>query len=100
MLASVIYHLEWLQNWVTVQPGHPYFFMPLIHNPELLSRLKLKVTLDAVCQSKHATGIPPHIENTCLCENMLRLCEEILTIVKVLMIQVKYAVKDAFEDKS
>ena len=25
VLALVIYHSEWLQNWVTVQPGHPVF---------------------------------------------------------------------------
>ena len=69
------------------------FLMPLLNNPELLSQLKLKVTLDAVGQSKHATGIPPHIKNACLCENMLWLCEETLTTVKALAIQVKEAEK-------
>ena len=70
--------------------------MPFLNNPKLLSRLKLKVTVDAVGQCKHATGIPPHIENAFLCAKMLWLCEETLTKVKVLTIQVKEAVKDAF----
>ena len=100
VLASVIYHSKWFQNWFTVQPGHPFCLMPLLNNPELLSRLKLKVTLDAVGQSKHATVIPPHIENTCLCAKMLRLCEETLTTVKALMIHIKESVKDVFEEKA
>ena len=71
--------------------------MPFLNNPKLLSRLKLKVTVDAVGQCKHAIGTPPHIENVCLCANMIRLCEETLTKVKALMINVKEEVKYAFE---
>ena len=99
VFALVIYHLELLHNWVTVQPRHPFCLMTFLNNPKLLSRLKLKVTLYAVGQSKHATGIPPHIENVCLCAKMLRLCEETLTTAKALEIQVKEAVKCAFEEK-
>ena len=62
--------------------------------------MKLKVTSDAVGQSKHAKGIPPYIEKACLCANMLRLCEVTLTTVKALTIQVKEAVNDAFEEKA
>ena len=61
VFASVIYHSEWLHNWVTVQPGHPFCLMPFLNNPKLLSRLKFKVTVDAVGKCKHATGISPHI---------------------------------------
>ena len=56
--------------------------------------------MDAVGQCKHASGIPPHIENACLFPKMLRFCEETLTTVKVLTIQVKEAVKDVFEEKA
>ena len=66
----------------------------------MLSRLKLKVTVDAVGQCKHATGIPPHIENACLCAKMLWLFEETLTTVKALTVQVKEAVKEVFEEKT
>ena len=86
VFASVIYHSQWLQNWVTVQPEHPFCLLPFINNTKLLSQLKLKVTVDAVGQCKHATVIPPHIENTCLCANMLCLCEDTLTTVKALTI--------------
>ena len=83
-----------------MQPGHPFCFLPFLNNPKILSRLKFKVTVDAVVQCKHATGIPPYIENACLCAKMLRLCEETLTTVKALKIQVKEAAKDAFEEKA
>ena len=99
VFALVIYHSKWLQNWITVQPGHPFCLMLFLNNPKLLIRLKLKITVDLVGQCKHATGIPPHIENACLCAKMLWLFEETLTTVKALMIQVKEAVKDAFEEK-
>lgn len=66
-----------------------------MNHPDLLSRLTSKVTLDGVGQCKYATGIPPHIENACLCVKMRRLCEETLMTVKALTIQVKEAVKDA-----
>ena len=83
-----------------MQPGHPFCLIPFINNPKILSRLKLKVKLDAVGQRKHATGITPHIENLCLCANIIRLCEKTLTSVKALTIHVKEAVKDVFEDKA
>ena len=37
VFALVIYHLELLQNWVTVQPGHPFCFIPFLNNTKLLS---------------------------------------------------------------
>ena len=56
--------------------------------------------MDAFGQCKHARGIPPHIKNLCLCAKILRLCQETLTTVKVLTIQVKEGVKDVFEEKA
>ena len=52
--------------------------------------------MDAVSLCKNATGIPPHIENTCLCAKILRLFEETLTTVKALMIPLNEVVQDAF----
>ena len=83
-----------------MQPGHPFCLLPFLNNPKLLSRFKLKVSVDAVGQCKHATGILPHIENACSCAKMLRLCEETLTTVKAFPIEVKEAVKYAFEEKA
>ena len=45
-------------------------------------------------------GFPPNIENACLCAKMLRFCEETLTTVKALVIQLKEAVKDVFDENS
>ena len=58
------------------------------------------MSLDPVGQVKRVTGIPPHIENACLCENMLRLCEETLVTFRELTIQVKLEVNEAFEEKA
>ena len=93
VLASVFYHSEWVQSQVTKQPGYPFSLIPFLNHPGLLNELKLKVSLDPVGQVKRVTGIPPHIENTCLCAKMLRLCEETLLTVRDLTIQVKSEVK-------
>ena len=88
VLASVVYHQEWLQSQVIKQPGHTFSLIQFLNHPGLLNELKAKVSLDTVGQVKRVTGIPPHIENACLCANMLRLCEETLVTVRELAIQV------------
>ena len=95
----------YLSFGVVAELGHSaawtsVFLLPFLNNPKILFRLKMKVTVYAVGQCKHATVITPHIENACLCENILRLCEDTLTTVKALTIQVKEALKDAFEEKA
>ena len=42
-LASIIYHSDWLKCVVTKHHGHPFSEIPLLNDPELLSRLKEKV---------------------------------------------------------
>ena len=76
------------------------FFDPIVESSRSLNELNLKVSLDPFGQVKRVTGIPPHIENECLCAKMLRLCEETLATVRELMIQVKSAVNEAFEEKA
>ena len=36
VFSSVIYHSEWLQNWVTVQPVHLFCLMHFLNNLKLL----------------------------------------------------------------
>ena len=45
LLASVTYASDWLRETAAKSnPGHPFFAVPLLQNPELLSCLKAKVT--------------------------------------------------------
>ena len=44
LLASVIHHSDWLQNIVTGDSGHPFSLIPLLNHPDLLVRLKAKVS--------------------------------------------------------
>ena len=46
VLASVTYASEWLLETSGKYPGHPLSAVPLLQNPELLFRLKFKVTIE------------------------------------------------------
>ena len=43
VLASVVYHSDWLNCIITSNPGHHFCLIPLINCPEVISRLKAKV---------------------------------------------------------
>jgi hypothetical protein len=57
-----------------------YFIEPYVH-PELLRRLREKVTLEATNSLSKATGIPPHVAQLNLMTSLLQLCQS--TLVKV-----------------
>ena len=42
VLASVVYHSNWMSGIVTRKPGHPFSLIPLLNHPELLERLKIR----------------------------------------------------------
>ena len=53
VLASVIYHSSWISEIIIKKPGHPFSLMPLMNCPELLERLKEKVSLKVGGKSCH-----------------------------------------------
>ena len=62
-LACIVHHSDAIISVMNSIPGHDFNKVPLFHNRELLSRLKLFVTTDpTVDVMPFATGIPPHIE--------------------------------------
>ena len=74
--------------------------MPLMNDPQLLERLRVKVGLTMGGQVSRITGIPPHVENTMLCTTFLKLCSETLVDVKELTTNIKAAVSAAHEEKA
>ena len=45
VIASVVHHSPWMIDIVTRKPGHPFSLIPLLNSPELLKRLRGKVSL-------------------------------------------------------
>ena len=81
VLASVTYASDWLLATSGRYPGHPLSAVPLLQNPDLLLRLKGKVTIEPSNSLAKATGIPPHVSQLNLMTSLLELCQT--TLLKV-----------------
>jgi hypothetical protein len=47
VLASVAYSVEWIKEVTVTNRSHPFLAIPILQKPDLLARLKGKVTLEA-----------------------------------------------------
>jgi hypothetical protein len=63
VLASVVYHSDFLQSIIRRVPGHPFAAIALLNSPALLRELKALVTINPSPQISTATGIPPHVHH-------------------------------------
>ena len=75
VLASVTYASNWLLEASGLHRGHPFGAIPLLQNPELLRRLKEKVTIEPTRTMSKATGVPPHVMQLNLMTSLLELCQ-------------------------
>jgi hypothetical protein len=98
LLASVTYASDWLRETAAKSnPGHPFFAVPLLQNPELLSRLKAKVTVEPTRFMSTATGVPPHVKQINVMASLLTLCQTTLVKVNEQSTTVRQTIFDAFE---
>jgi hypothetical protein len=75
VLASVTYASNWLLETSGLHRGHPFAAIPLLQNPELLRRMKEKVTIEPTPTMSKATGVPPHVMQLNLMTSLLELCQ-------------------------
>lgn len=62
-LASIVHQSEQLIAVCISCPGHKFNEIPVLHDRQLLHRLRSKVTLEPTPGvMTHATGIPPHVD--------------------------------------
>ena len=58
--------------------GHPFTSIPVLQKPDLLSKLKDKVTTEATRHMTKATGVPPHVEKSIENCSLLQLSSMVL----------------------
>lgn len=75
LLASMVYHSEFLFGYIADNNSHPFQSIPILHRPDLLAELKKLVTLDAVGLVKQSSGVPFRVKQA----SMLRKTFETLT---------------------
>jgi hypothetical protein len=78
LLASVAFASDWLLASSALRPGHPLSAVPLLQSPELLNRLKSKITVEPTNSLAVSTGIPPHVKQLNLMTSLLELCQTTL----------------------
>jgi len=62
LLASIVYHSEWLYQSTNGNSQHPFNSIPVLQQPELLNKLKQLVTLEPAGTIRKASGVPSHIK--------------------------------------
>jgi len=59
--ASVVYHSDALIEIASKRPSHPFYNIPVLNDPTMLSALKLLVTTEPSHVINAPSGIPPHV---------------------------------------
>ena len=89
LLASVVYHMEWIRAVARKRTDHPFNSIPLMFTPELVVALKLLVTTDPSPVIVEPTGIPPHVETVIKLSNLLEVATECLVMLKNQVLDIK-----------
>ena len=82
LLASVVYHFDWIQSMSQSGTEHIFNAIPLVFKPELVEELKKLVTIEPSVIIDEATGIPPHVEHCFKLEKLLGVANECLQLLK------------------
>ena len=61
VLASVIYHFDWIKSLACLQTDHPFDSISLLFDTNLVEELRQMVTTDPSNFIREPTGIPPHV---------------------------------------
>ena len=99
-LAALVHHSPFLTDMVLKCPGHLFAALPLLHNNQIMTKLKKLVTLEPIGQVQQATGIPPHIQQAELTMKVLNTCLMTFKEVQNMTELVKEAICKAVEQKA
>ena len=100
VLASVVFASDWLLATAGRHAGHPFSAVPLLQHPELLLRLRTKVTTAPTETMSKSTGVPPHVMQLNLMTSLLELCQSTLLRVNEQSTLVRQTIFDAMEERA
>ena len=75
LLASIVYHSNWLKSICAKYPSHPFHLIPILNDNELLLELKKLVTLEPNDHVPMATGIPAHVSHNKKLDQIMAKCD-------------------------
>ena len=97
MLASMIYHIDWIRKCAANNPEHPFNQLPLLQCPELINELSPLVSTKPSEQLSAATGIPPHVNQASILEKIVQTTDQVLQKLLNMTTELKTAVQEAIE---
>ena len=100
LLASLIYHEDYLRKVVIAIPSHPFSSIPILNNIELTTYLKKLISIKPSAVIPIPTGIPPHVKQIEKLEKLTMYCSETLKVVKNMVPKIESSVKVAIEESS
>ena len=99
--ACMIYHSKELVKQMHRIPGHQFNKLAILHEPDLLRKLRELVTTDPTEDVlTTATGIPPHIELGIELKNANRTLASLIAMTQNQSERVIAAINEAFESKA
>ena len=98
LLASVVYHEQWLREILLSSKKHPFGNIFLLDNTELLKKLKEQVTTEPTTNMQRPTGIPTHIDLQLKMEQILENNVDFLEQLKLQSVVIQESVKKAIQE--
>jgi hypothetical protein len=99
LLASMVYHSDWLYSVCANHPGHPFQLLPVLNDEELLLELKGLLTLEANDHVPMATGVPPHVEHQQAIKDVHAVCIETRNTVAQFRNDIEKLISEAVDAK-
>lgn len=98
MLASMVWQSDWLMEFIDKDAGHPFQNIPILQDPDLLSKLKELVTLEPCNDVKNVSGVPRHTKLLKKISGILGVCEENRRAISDLIRDIPRIVKDSVNE--
>ena len=99
-LASVVYHENWIKGYISRNSNHSFLKIPMLHNSNLMSQLRSKVSTEPSNVIKRATGIPPHVQAAVTMHKLIAITTDTLEEVRNLTLNMRAVISDAIDAKS
>ena len=98
VLASIVYHEEWIRGYVQNNKKHTFSNLFLLENAYLMRKLRELVTTEPTTNMPRPTGIPTHINLQTTMEKILLNNNEFLNKLELQSTIIQDAVKKAIQD--
>ena len=98
LLASIVYHEQWIRGILHRSKKHPFGNIFLFENSELLKNLHSLITTDATTNMQMPTGIPTHIDLNSKLESIIKNNIDFLDQLKSQSIVIQESVKLAIQE--